>query len=267
MIRTVLRKTRKITKINWIKSAYINLRLLPFKQAIKFPIIVTGRLKIRSLIGKVIIKGEVRMGLVNIGQDVDNMPISMLPAQLMIKGILIINGNVILNKGANLVVWPNATMELGDDVMICSGVTLKAVNKVALGNHVMISSGCFIMDSSIHCIYNTEDMTVASPNGEVRIGNNVWLNMYTDVIKWGSLPNGCVTARYTLINKPIDTSDENCFLAGQPARIIKRNVTQLHNFSSERSVTKFYKEHDEFELYKLSIKEIESENLCKIISR
>ena len=153
MIRTVLRKIRKITKINWLKSAYINLRLLPFIQAIKFPIIVTGSLKIRSLIGKVIFKGDIRMGLINIGQDVDNMPISMLPAQLMVKGVLIVNGNVILNKGANLVVWPNATMELGNDVMICSGVTLKAVNEVIVGNHVMISSGCFIMDSSIPVCY------------------------------------------------------------------------------------------------------------------
>ncbi|MDE6552208.1 MAG: hypothetical protein K2K98_04520 [Muribaculaceae bacterium] len=265
MVRKLLRKIKKIVRINWIKSAYINFRVLPIEKAIKFPIIVTGKVRIKSLNGKIIINGNVRFGLVNIGKDVDNMPISILPAQLMIKGVLILNGDVILNQSANLVVWPNAIMELGNDVMICSGVTLKAVNKVTVGNHVMISSGCFIMDSSIHCIYNTEDMSVASPNGEIHIGNNVWLNMYTDVIKWGQVPDGCITARYTFINKPLDTSDENCFLAGQPARVIKRNLTQLHNLSSERVVTKFYKEHNEFERYKLNAKEVDSENLCKIL--
>lgn len=115
----------------------------------------------------------------------DNMPISLVPAQLLIKGELVLNGDVILNRGANLVVWPRATMTLGKDVMICSGVLLKAVNRVSIGNHVMISSGCFIMDSSIHALYNTETFEVARIDGEMTIGDNVWLNMHTSVIKWG----------------------------------------------------------------------------------
>ncbi len=184
-LRQLLHIIKKSLKIKWIKSAYINIKLLPLSQAFHFPIIVTGKLKIRALTGKITLNCKPRFGLINIGYDVDNMPIALLPAQLMIKGHLILNGDVILNHGANLVVWPNATMELGNDVMICSGVVLKAVNSVTVGNHVMISSGCFIMDSSIHCLYNTETLEATSPNGEIHIGDNVWLNMHTSIIKWG----------------------------------------------------------------------------------
>lgn len=267
MIRKILHNIKRAIKINWIKSAYINLNLLPIKEAVKFPIIVTGKIKIRSLKGRVKIKCKVRFGLINIGHDVDYMPISLLPTQLLINGTLIIAGDIILNQGANLVVWPDATMSLGDDVMICGGVTLKASNKITIGNHVMISSGCFIMDSSMHCIYNTDDLSVSSPFGEITIGNNVWLNMYTDVIKNGQIPNGCITTRYALINKSTDICKENCLIAGQPAKVIKERITQLHNFKSERYVTGWYKNHSFQDVIVLSSSEIKDENLCHLITK
>lgn len=130
------------------------------------------------------LKCKPRLGLFTIGYDVDAMPIASTQSKLMIKGKLIVNGDVILNQGANLVIWPHGTMTLGNDVMICSGVLLKAVNKVTIGNHVMISSGCFIMDSSIHALYNTETPETSPTEGEITIGDNVWLNMYTSIIKW-----------------------------------------------------------------------------------
>jgi len=260
---------KKAFKIRWFKSAYINIKLLPMHQAIHFPIIVTGKLKVRAINGRISMHCTPRFGLMNIGCDVDNMPIAMSPAQLMITGHLILNGDVILNQGASLVVWPNATMELGNDVMICSGVVLKAVNKVSIGNHVMISSGCFIMDSSIHCLYNTETLEAASPNGEIHIGDNVWLNMHTSIIKWGWVSNGCVTAQYTYIGKPMNPFDTNCLLAGQPAKIIKRNITQVHNFTTEGNITKHFQtkciENDQLYIY-LQPHQVISENLCKRIT-
>lgn len=266
MIRNLLHYLKRIVQIRWINTLYINFRLLPISDAIKLPIIITGKTKLR-LSGIVEFKCPVRFGLVNIGFDVDNMPITFSPTQIMIKGKLIIGGDIIVNKGANLVVWPNATMKLGNDVMICSGVTLKATNRVTVGNHVMISSGCFIMDSSIHCIYNTETMEVSSPFSEITIGDNVWLNMYTDVIKSGGVANGCITARYTLINKPANCADTNCFLAGQPAKVVKRNVTQLHNLSSEKDVKYYFNSSKHEHSLILSENQISLQNMCKEIKQ
>lgn len=263
-IRKLLHILKKIIRVKWIASAYLNFKLIPLPLALHFPIIVTGKLKIRSLSGSVTFKCPVRFGLMNIGFDVDNMPIAFLPTQLMIKGNLILSGDVLLNQGANLVVWPNATMTLGNDVMICSGVVLKSVNKVSIGNHVMISSGCFIMDSSIHCLYNTETLETNSPNGGIIIGDNVWLNMHTAIIKSGHVPNGCVTTQYAYIGKPMNPSDTNCLLSGQPAKIIKRNITQVHNFTTEKFINRTRLNHEEHIL--LNHNQIQPENLCRIIT-
>ena len=198
----VKQRVKRLICIKFFKTLYINFTVLPFWQAIQLPIIVLGKLRIVSLRGKVRFDCPIRFGLVVLGADVDAMPITFVPTQINIQGLLSISGNVIVNKGASLVVWENGEMSLGNDVMICSGCLVKAVNRVKIGNHVMISSGCFIMDSSIHCIYNTETLDVKSSEGQITIGNNVWLNMYTDIVKWGGVPDGCVTARYTFVNKP-----------------------------------------------------------------
>ena len=266
-IHSFLHKAKILLKINWIKSAYINFRLLPFSQATRFPFIVRGKLKIRSLSGRVRLNCKPRFGMFGIGIDVDAMPISLVPAQLLIKGELILNGDVILNQGANLVVWSRATMILGNDVMICSGVLLKAVNKVSVGDHVMISSGCFIMDSSIHALYNLESLEVAPIHGEIIIGNNVWFNMRTSIIKWGVVPNGCVTTQYTYIGKPFGMEDSNCLLAGQPAKVIKRNITQVHNLTTERYLNQYFLRNRNSISYKLNQNQIKEENLCQKILR
>lgn len=260
ILRPLYHVCRHLWHTRYLKSLYVNFRVLPFRQAIRMPIVIIAPVKIRNLSGRCIIKKQIHYKMFCIGTDVDNMPQSFLPAQLNIQGTLVLNGFVSLNKGASLVVWPDATMTLGDDVMICSGVTIKAVNNVTVGNHVMISAGCFIMDSSIHCIYNTNTMETDCPDGEITIGNNVWLNMYTDVIKWGSVPDGCITTRYSLINKIQDPDDINCILAGQPAKVIKRGYSQVHNFTTER----FIRHHaDNAGKLILNNTQVRNENLVK----
>lgn len=261
----LIRYIRLSLKLRILKTLYINLSLLPLKEALKLPIIVLGKTKIRSLSGKLTFHCPVKFGLIAIGADVDEMPITFVPAQINLSGKLNVHGNVILNKGASLVVWRNAEMNLGNDVMICSGCLVKAVNNVTIGNHVMISSGCFIMDSSIHCLYDTTTNKPPPPTGSIIIGDNVWLNMYTDIIKSGGAPTGCITTRYAFISTPFDSSDANCILAGQPAKIIKRNITQVHNFSTERFINSYFADNPEEKSLLLSQAQTKSENLCQQI--
>lgn len=261
----LVRYIRLFLKLRILKTLYINFSLLQFKEAIKLPVIVLGKTKIRSLSGKLAFHCPVKFGLIAIGADVDEMPITFVPAQINLSGKLNVHGSVILNKGASLVVWRNAEMNLGNDVMICSGCLVKAVNNVTIGNHVMISSGCFIMDSSIHCLYDTTTNKTTPPTGSITIGDNVWLNMYTDIIKSGGVPTGCITTRYTFINSSLDSSDTYCILAGQPARIIKRNITQVHNFSTERFINSYFAYNPEKKSLLLSQAQTESENLCQQI--
>ncbi|NLI35981.1 MAG: hypothetical protein GX416_05645 [Bacteroidales bacterium] len=160
----------------------MNFKILPFRQAIHIPLVIVGKVKIRDLSGQIDFQCPIRFGLLLIGKDVDNMPISFLPTQILIQGTLIIEGACIINQSANVIVWTHGILKLGEGILICSGVTVKAVNFVAIGKYSMISSGSFIMDSNIHCIRDTETGETYNPTSKIQIGSYCWLSMYATVL-------------------------------------------------------------------------------------
>lgn len=211
------------------------------------PFIVKSKVKFRNLTGKVNFQCPVKFGIVQIGKDVDEMPISFVPAQLRIEGRLIIKGKVIINKGANLVVWPRATMTLGRYVMICSGVTVKAVENVTIGDYAMISSGCFIMDSNIHCIRDLATGNVNRPNNPIVIGDNVWMAMSAAALGGARIPSDSVLSRYSFVNK--DITQWGGVFAGSPARLVRPGAARLISFDVERDVHDFFFSDQQAEFY------------------
>ena len=249
---SLYKKLRKIggiiLRVHWFPTLYINFRLFPIPTAIKLPFVVRSRVKFRKLDGRVQFNCPVRFGLVIIGKDVDNMPVSFAPTQIFIQGSLIINGPVIINKGANLVVWKNGIMELGEYVLICSGVTLKAVKHVTVGKYAMISSGCFIMDSNIHCIRNSKTGHIANPNSPIEIGDYCWLSMYAQVLGGAKIPTNSVLTRYCFVNKDIRSLGGGIF-GGMPAKLLKPDRQRVISFDIENKVHKFFMDYPDAEYY------------------
>ena len=123
-------KTDKIVKlIRYIsgipKSVYVNFRLLPFKQAIYLPIMVSRKTKLQSLSGKVIL-AKVKTGIIRIGFGGTDMldyrydrPIIKITGTLHFQGKakigigakLLVNGELILGNNCNIT---------GDALIICS---------------------------------------------------------------------------------------------------------------------------------------------------
>lgn len=63
---------------------------------------------------------------------------------------------------------------------------------------------------------------------------------------------------------PLDT---NCLLSGQPAKIIKRNISQVHNFSTEDFITSKSYDIKSNEYFELTEDQIKRENLCRRITK
>lgn len=58
---------RRFIRIGWIKTIYLNFSLLPFKRAIKLPIVATKYTYIYALSGKLEITAPIRFGMIRIG--------------------------------------------------------------------------------------------------------------------------------------------------------------------------------------------------------
>lgn len=64
-----MRKIKKLLEINLIKTAYINFRLLPVSEAIKFPIYIYRGVKLYKYAkGKIIFNTPLTPGILKIGK-------------------------------------------------------------------------------------------------------------------------------------------------------------------------------------------------------
>tara|TARA_B100000787_G_C16199015_1_gene303317 strand:- start:7989 stop:8831 length:843 start_codon:yes stop_codon:yes gene_type:complete len=241
-----------IFAVNWTKTFYINFRTQSFRTALKLPILVFGRLKIYTLKGNIEIIDPIHFGMMQIGKDMDHMPISLLPVKLRIHGDLIIGGDVIINSGSVLEVLRGSSMILGKYCIICSGVYLKSENLVEIGKNTRITSGCFLMDTNMHSLRNTLTGEVTKRNEPISIGNNCWIAMNTTILKGTKLPNGSIVGRGSFLNKDYTKlCPENSILAGSPVKVISKNVQRVWSLDEEIEIRSYFDNNQNEKYYKM----------------
>lgn len=230
--------------INWYKTFILNARLLPFDQAVKLPILVRGRLKIDSLKGTLEFNCPISTGMFMIGGDIDNMPIALNSSRIYIAGKLVLNGKLFQSHSANLVVREGSIMEIGKNVRIATGCLIKSTEYVKIGDGTTFSSGCFLMDSNVHCVKDIKTGIVKRVSYPIVIGKACWIGMYTSIMGGTVLPDYCITGRYTLLNKDYSEFCGNgTMFAGMPAKPLKDNMQRIFNLDRELSLMKYFKEN------------------------
>lgn len=232
-------------KVNWYKSLYINFKMLPFKLAWKLPIICFGRVNLLSLTGRIIINGELRTGIVQIGKDIDNMPISHLPVKIKINNNIVFNGRCIISGGASLEVCQSGYLELGKYSRICSGVFIKAFKSIKIGDFTWITAESIVMDSDVHYIKDIKSGKVKKNVAPIIIGSYCWINMRSKISKGSILPNYTIVASNSFINKDFTNEEENgLFLGGSPAKIIATGIQYIPYRKREGEINKMFSENE-----------------------
>ena len=99
-MKNLLRKTYHLfvllLKLNIIKTFYFNFKMLPFRQAIKLPFFLYGKICFWQLSGCVELPEKVSVGMIKIGYKwLDLWPLSFLPTQVQNCGRLIFKGKCI----------------------------------------------------------------------------------------------------------------------------------------------------------------------------
>jgi acetyltransferase-like isoleucine patch superfamily enzyme len=111
-------------------------------------------------------------------------------------------------------------------IIIESGVGLNGTSitarsrTVRIGRGAMIGPDCLIMDSDFHSVWPPESRNDCdeSLDGEVTIGENVWLGARCMVLKGVIIGENSVVAAGSVVTKSMPP---NVLVAGNPARIIR----------------------------------------------
>ena len=132
-----------------------------------------------------------------------------------------------ISTSENLWATASCCMEgipVGDNVFINSYCHIGCINKIVIGNNVMIGSGVLITDHQ-HGILAYSDTPVADrelvSKGPVIIGDNVWIGQRAQILKGVSIGDGAIIAAGAIVTHDIPS---NCVAVGVPAKVVRQNI-------------------------------------------
>jgi acetyltransferase-like isoleucine patch superfamily enzyme len=139
---------------------------------------------------------------------------------LNIQGKLSFKGNYFIARGCRFDIARGATVTIGEGGFINSFSKVIIAHGLSIGDQCSISWDCQFLDEDYHQIdYKGKKETINS----IRIGNRVWIGCGVKIYKGTTIPDGCVIASDSVVKG--EFLRENCLIGGNPARLIKENVS------------------------------------------
>ena len=94
------------------------------------------------------------------------------------------------------------------------------MHNLKIGENCAISWNCQFLDEDFHQFDYEGKKEIK--NNAIEIGSKVWIGSNVSLYKGVRIPNGSIIASDSVVKGTFD--DENILIAGNPAKIIKRNV-------------------------------------------
>jgi len=118
----------------------------------------------------------------------------------------------------------NPSIIIGDNVSINYDVHIGCINKIEIGNGVLIASKVFITDH-FHGGTEKDDLLVSPSDrkvvskGPIKIGNNVWIGEGVAIMPNVTIGDNCIIGANAVVTHSFPP---NCVIGGNPAKIIKK---------------------------------------------
>lgn len=97
---------------------------------------------------------------------------------------------------------------------------------ITIGDDAKWSWDIYVKSDDTHPIFSTEDGKILNKSTEIKIGSHVWICMNVCILKNSHIPNNCIIGAHSLVSGKF--YEENSILAGNPARIVRKNVDWAH---------------------------------------
>jgi acetyltransferase-like isoleucine patch superfamily enzyme len=96
-------------------------------------------------------------------------------------------------------------------------------SKITIGKDCAISTGVFIrLGEYPHIIFDKSTGQYLGKPESLSIGEHVWLGANSTILTHANIPNGCIVGTNAVVTKKF--TEEDSIIAGNPARVCKRNI-------------------------------------------
>ena len=201
------------------KSLLLNFRYLPLSQAIRLPILISPRVKLRTVKGSMQID-RVRTGMIQIGFGSLGQNAGRQDSVWALDGHIHFKGKARIGCGVKLFVRGNLT--LGDNIDASHNWHVMCHNNIDIGDNSLLSWNVTIMDSDGHDIL--QNGQAINPPLPIQIGRHVWSGCDVLILKGANIADNCIVAARSVVTAAV-SHESGTMLAGSPAKVIRRGVT------------------------------------------
>lgn len=242
-----MKAIKEFFKCNIVKTLFFNFKMLPFRQAVRLPILFYGKVSVRSLKGKVTINHAIYPGMIRIGVKNKYVDTQVPDSKWIVNGRIIFNGPIEMARGSYVLVARGAVLTIGSQRSFY-GSNLKIIcfNRISIGDCVRITWDCQIYDTSFHYMEYLNGDEIKPLQGEVVIGDRVWIGNRTTVSKGSVIPNDTVVASNSLVNKDFSQFGQNIFIAGSPAVLKRSGVRRIFDLDRQAELDRINNYHRTF---------------------
>lgn len=210
-----------LKKTSVIKTIYFNFKHLPFKQALKFPVVVSKNFILTDTSGEIVIPENFTPGKIKLGfGDVGIFDRKRSKGIWQVEGKVIFKGSANFGQGTKISISKGATLEIGDNFHITAETQILSQHKITIGKDCLISWDCLIMDTDFHHIYDKNKNIINAPK-EIIVGDKVWIGCRNTILKGAVIPKNSIIGANSLVASKLP--EENAIYTGNPAKKIKEN--------------------------------------------
>ncbi len=205
------------------RSLWYNLRLLPIRQAVRMPLLISNRTVMDNLGGRVVMDcGDLRIGMMKIGfTTYQGGDYHCDRTHVNLRGTLVVLGRCQLGAGSGIEVAEGSTLTIGPDFNLGPRSLIICHKDITFGAFNRISWCCTVMDTDQHRIVDADGRHM-NPDRAIVFGDNVWLGCHVIVAKGTHLPDDTTVAAGATVAGRHD--EPMTVLAGNPATVVRRGV-------------------------------------------
>lgn len=237
-----LYRTNTRTRISFWRSAIMNFAYLPFRQAIKFPILIWGRMKMPLGNGAIRIdypQDKIYKGMIKFNRRDGAPGFQGQETEILLDGgEITFRGPATIGRGVRLQLIMGGKLNLGYKSHIGHGANIVSFNKISIDDDSRLGFMVQIHDSDFHFSFD-QSYKVKRNTAEVYIGKYCWIATRAMIMKGVRLPDYTTVSSNSLVNRNL-TNKPFCLLGGTPAKLLKEDFCRVWNQDIEKELKTFF---------------------------
>ena len=215
------------------QSVYFNLHYLPFKQAVKLPILLYKPDLLRM-------KGRVRidcdhisMGMIRLGFRTCSIYPNNGIVWENLGGTVVFKGKCLIGNDSALSLGEKTTVAFGADFKNTASLKLVSYRGITFGSHARLGWGALVMDTNFHPLYDMKKQVYKRASGPIEIGDYNWFGTQCKIMHSVKTPERCIFGMNTVVTRNCEMKSY-CVMGGSPVKVLSENVMRDYEHDVEQ---------------------------------